>query len=130
MSSNRLAKFHELSVKLRQEYESVEQRVDALFCDVTSTTDALEKINSLLDQVKLIESQVQPIRESLNESGESLPAETRLVVDETIQMVSRILPKVGELTQAAVEAKEKLAPKIHAGVQALKMQSAYTKKHA
>lgn len=129
MSNSKIEQFHVLAQQLYDQYKVVEQTVDKI-CDKAETaaaSDTLELIQHLLVRVKQTETQLKPIRDSLLASGETLPADTKKIVEDTVQVVTTLIPRIGALEKDAVESREKLAPVIHEGVRAAKMITAYSK---
>ena len=57
---------------------------------------------------------------------ENLTPEANQMLEDTISIVSDLIPRIGQLEADAVRAREKLTPQIHDGVRALKMQNAYS----
>lgn len=129
MSNNRLQQYHVLVQQMLDQYRIVEQNVNRVSSELetTSATDALEPIKQLLDQVKQTESELKPIRDSLQADGATVPPETKALVDDTVKIVTTLIPRIGAMEQKAVESRERLAPVIREGVRAVKMKSAYAK---
>jgi len=129
MSNNRLQQYHVLVQQMLDQYRIVEQNVNRISSELetTSATDALEPIKQLLDQVKQTESELNPIRDSLQADGATVPPETKALVDDTVKIVTTLIPRIGAMEQKAVESRERLAPVIREGVRAVKMKSAYAK---
>lgn len=109
--------------------------VDRAITDITSqkehrsSNETLEKINQLLAGIKKTESQIQPVRDDLIAQKVSVPEPTQKVIDETVQIVTALIPRIGALEKDAVAARERLTPVIREGVRAAKMKSAYAKQH-
>jgi hypothetical protein len=129
MSKSNLEQFHVLALQLQNQYKVVERNVDQIYAnkDVAATTETLESIRALLLEVKQTEHQIQPLRDSLQAEGESMPEATQKIIDRTVQIVTTLIPRIGALEKEAIDSKEKLAPVIREGVRAVKMKSAYSK---
>lgn len=132
MSNSSLQEYEALAKELLHQYRSVDRAVDYVVASKgsTSANETLEVIKKLLDSVKKTESKVQPIRDSLIAEGATLPESTQKVIDETVKIVTTLIPRIGALEKDAVEARERLAPVIREGVRAAKMKSAYSKQHS
>lgn len=122
--------FRNLATQLHGQYKAVEKAIrevdDRKFS--TPDVDLLTRINSLLDPIKHTESELAPIRDQMQSNGMSTPDDMKAVIDETVSIVSSLLPKIGELENKAKEARQNLAPKIGESVRAMRMQSAYGRK--
>ena len=129
MSNRNLEQFHFLVQQLLNQYKIVEQTVDQIYSRQrgSSSAETLESINRLLVHVKQTESEIQPIRDSLQAENQTIPESTREVIDRTVQIVTTLIPRIGALEKELIESREKLAPVIREGVRAAKMQSAYSK---
>ena len=123
------SQFRQLTLKLRDQYRGVEAKLDEVRADkgVVTELKTLEHINGLLSGAKDTEAILQPLREQMKAAGQSTPDDIRPIIEETIQMVSSLLPRFGEMEKVALEQRENLAPQISAGVRAAQMQSAYTR---
>ena len=123
------SQFRQLTLQLRDQYRGVEEKLDQVYTDKGTVTElkALEHINGLLSGVKDTEAILQPLRAQMQAAGESTPDDLGPIIEETIRMVSSLLPRFGEMEKAALEQRENLAPQISAGVRAAQMQSAYTR---
>ena len=131
MTTQQLAqKFRDLTTQLHGQYQIVENAIREIDDGKFSTPDIdlLTRINSLLDPIKQTESDLAPIRDQMQSNGMSTPEDMSKVIDETVAVVSYLLPKIGELENKAKEARQNLAPKIGESVRAMRMQSAYGRK--
>lgn len=129
MSKNKLDQFHSLVQRMLDQYLIVQRAVDYIYAtkDSVSTTDTLESIRNLLMDVKQTETEIQPVRDSLQAENAQIPPATQELVDQTVQIVTTLIPRIGALEKDAVEAKENLAPAIRESVRAAQMKSAYAK---
>ncbi|QEG23358.1 hypothetical protein [Mariniblastus fucicola] len=129
MSNNNLEQFHNLVLQLLDQYKIVDQTVQQVRTkpETESPIDTLETIKQLLDHVKQTEARIQPIRDSLQAANATIPRPTQQLIDETVTIVTSLIPNIGALEKDAVESREKLAPIIREGVRAVKMKSAYAK---
>lgn len=129
MSQNDLEQFHSLVSQLKDQYLEVKQSVAKLQHPTPdeSQVERLGIIKEMLVKVKLTESELAPIRDKVESSGVKLPAETRAVVDELTDLVTRLIPVIGTLEKDAMKARQTLAPVIRQSVRAVKMKSAYSK---
>ena len=127
MSKNE--QFHKLVTKLLAAYKVVRHRVDTidLIDGIYEKADHLVELNNDLTNIKKLEIQISPIRDEMKSNGESLETETRKIVDETIEIVSALVPRLGLLEELARNERENLSPQIHQGVRAMQMQAAYTR---
>jgi hypothetical protein len=132
MSLNKLGQFQQLVQQLADQYDVVNQAVDTVYAqrESASKTEMLESITQLLTRVKQTEAEIQPLRESLQADNVTIPATTQAIINQTIQTVTTLIPRIGALEKEAVESREKLAPVIREGVRAAKMQSAYAKQRS
>lgn len=130
MKTNDIEQYRKLVFQLRDQYKVVLEKVDAIFArqEPTANTETLRVIQNLLVDVKHTESKLEPLRAQLQASGNTTPVDVREVVDQTVGMVSKLIPRMGQLEQAAVESRERMAPEIHASVRAVQMQSAYSRR--
>ena len=94
--------------------------------DYASKAKIMVETRSTLTAIKAIESQLFPMRDQFIAGGGTLSDSTNAKIDLAKHKVAELIPIVSMLEKTAVEDREKLAPEIHQGVQALKMQSAYT----
>ena len=129
MSNNKLEQFNILVQQLFVQYKVVERTIDQI-CSrrgTASETENLQMIKQLLSQVRQTEAEIQPLRDSLQANNATIPDSTQAIIDDTIQMVTTLIPKIGALEKEAVESREKLAPEIHEGVRAAKTKTAYAR---
>lgn len=91
----------------------------------SASTEELEHINQLLNEIKSTEANLKPLRNAMEAAGESPTPELKKSIDETIQLVMGLIPKIGELEKLAVESRDKLAPQIRASAKAVQMKNAY-----
>jgi seryl-tRNA synthetase len=122
--------FASLVIELHQHYQTVNDAMRKIESGslAAPSVELLSQVNSLLDPVKATEAKLRPIREQMETAGRSTPAELKPVIDQTVEIVSFLLPKIGELENSAKESRAKLAPKIGESVRAMRMQSAYGRK--
>ncbi len=75
MSNHNLEQFHKLAQELLKQYRIVEQTVNQVCAnrETASSGETLDSINQLLLEVKRIEVEIQPIRDSLKAQDVSLP---------------------------------------------------------
>ena len=129
MSTDKNDEFRDLTIQLRDQYRKVSSTVAAL-CSEESTaakTEDLQKINDLLMEVKTTEFRLKPIRELLQTAGESISPDLKPAIDETIQIVLGLIPRIADLEKAAIKSRNELSPQIRASVRAIQMQNAYTR---
>ncbi len=131
MAISKLKQYHDLAAMLLDQYRVVDRAVTMVVGqnDPGSSNESLETINQLLAGVKETESKIKPLRDELVAANATLPEATQKVIDETVQIVTSLIPRIGALEKEAVEARERLSPAIHEGVRAAKMKSAYAKQH-
>lgn len=122
--------FSDLATELHQQYEIIRARIEQINAEqmTTPSVELLSQINVLLAPVKETESRLAPIRERMIAEGYSTPAETKPIIEQTVEIVSYLLPKIGALEKSAQESRDSLAPKIGESVRAMRMQSAYGRK--
>ena len=129
MSQSNLDQFHRLVQQLFSQYTLAQQAVDHVYAnqETASNNETLDSIRQLLTHVKQTEAEIAPLRDSLQSQNIAVPAATQTVVDDTIKIVTTLIPRIGALEKSAVDARERLAPVIHEGVRAASMKSAYAK---
>ncbi|MEM7454254.1 MAG: hypothetical protein AAF456_07850 [Planctomycetota bacterium] len=127
MSRNKDDALVELTIRLRDQYVLAEKALNSLAARSHSEPEDLEEVTELLASVKQTEAELRPHREAYEASGRPLPSDLQPVVNETIGIVSRLIPRITELEKVAVQARENLKPQIHEGVRAARMQSAYSR---
>ena len=130
ISRNNLSEFRKLTHELRDQYRVVDESVTQIYQHKNSlaSTDDLERVNGQLNEVKTIEAKLQPIRKQMELEGQQVPNEMKSVIDETVQIVMGLIPRIADLEQSAIESRDKLAPLIHEGVRAIDMKNAYQKR--
>jgi hypothetical protein len=132
MSNNNLEQFQALARQLLSQYQVVEQAVEHVFenQESTSKNEMLDAIRSLLTEVKQTEAQLKPLRDILKNDSVSMPPATQATIDQTIQIVTTIIPRIGAIEKSAIDSRESLAPVIRESVRAVQMKSAYSKQRS
>lgn len=122
-------KIEQLAGQLLGSYQQVDDIVGMIEAAESNLDrkSLMEKLSVRLAEVKSVESEMTPLRESIQEQGQSLEPQTRAAIDQTVELVRQLLPRLGRLEQETVEQRSQLAPQIHQGVRAIQMQSAYTR---
>lgn len=122
--------FSDLATELHQHYQTVQAAIEQIDAKqiAAPSVELLSQINALLTPVKETESRLAPVRDQLIAAGESTPADVKPIIEQTVQIVSYLLPKIGELEKSAQQSRDNLAPKIGESVRAMRMQSAYSRK--
>jgi len=121
-------------------WDSIRQLTDALFNQYQTMLDRvmlirnsehsdlvepLAKIHSMFGEVKKIESELVTLRSQLRATGERFPDDVARKNSQTIELISRLIPLIGELESSARQARDRLAPQIHHSVKVLQMRHAY-----
>ena len=126
MSTGNLNRLARLVEQLHDQYASLDEFVEQITSQSSvATTDHIAQINGFLDQIKQTESELAPLREAHLATAQSFPQEIQAFVDRTVERVVTLIPRIATLEQAAVKAREQLAPVIHTSIRALDMQNAY-----
>ncbi len=108
--------------QLLQQYQSLDATIDTLG---QSESPSMDDVTSKIAEIKQIEQSLAPIREQYRSEFETLSDDLRRVTDQTIELVTGLMPKLAQLEKATVESANRLFPKIQESVRAVQMQSAY-----
>lgn len=120
-------KINSLVTNLLQHYRTVQDQLN-LAADLegnVSRAEILRELKGTLDRIKAIELQLFPLRDSFVAGGGTLSDQTHSLIQQSIDIVSRLIPQLGTMEQQSRQAKLDLAPEIHDGVRTMKMLSAY-----
>ena len=122
-------KIKELVGKLVARYQEIENSIDQLstLSDYVGKKDSMDKVRSVLVEVKEIEAELFPLRDQFLSSGQKFSSPTTQLFEQAANMLTSLLPKINDLEKAAIEERERLAPEIHDSVRGMQMQSAYAK---
>ncbi|MEM9411912.1 MAG: hypothetical protein AAGA30_12405 [Planctomycetota bacterium] len=121
------AEIDRLLSELLTQYDMVSKRLKSFEeqPSYTSKAEIMLETKETLNRIKSIENQLFPMRDKFTAQGGKLGDRTNAKIDTAKQKISELLPIINQLEKTAIDDREKLAPEIHQGVQALKMQSAY-----
>ncbi len=117
-----------LASGLLEQYREIESLVKLIEQSVNNVdrVKLFDNLNILLLDAKRIEGELAPLRTEFADHGVAIPTATRQQVNQTVAIVTRLIPRLGTLEERARKERLKLAPQIHDGVRALQMQSAYS----
>ena len=122
MSNSDDETFATLTVQLHQQYVELDGIVDKL------TQGPLESVDSIADQMKKIkrtEGALGPLRDRFIESKRSLSDHLQTVTDQTIVLVTQLMPKLAQLEKTTIDSAKRLFPQVQQNVRAVQMQNAY-----
>ena len=122
MSNSDDETFAILTVQLHQQYVELDGIVDKL------TQGPLESVDSTADQMKKmkrIEGALGPLRDRFIESKRSLSDHLQTVTDQTIVLVTQLMPKLAQLEKTTIDSAKRLFPQVQQNVRAVQMQNAY-----
>ncbi|QDV81912.1 hypothetical protein [Planctomycetes bacterium TBK1r] len=114
------------TIKLKQQYQSLSEIVDAI---EREPGRGVEAINEQMKQIKQTEDLLRPLRERYQEEHEHASGQIKALTDETIDVVKSLMPKLAGLEKASVDSLRRLFPKIQGSVRAVQMQNAYRGNH-
>ena len=122
MSNSDDETFATLTVQLHQQYVELDGIVDKL------TQGPIESVDSIADQMKKIKSTegaLGPLRDRFIESKRSLSDHLQTVTDQTIVLVTQLMPKLAQLEKTTIDSAKRLFPQVQQNVRAVQMQNAY-----
>jgi DNA repair exonuclease SbcCD ATPase subunit len=122
MSNNIAESLGSLMNQLLQQYQSLDATIDVM---VKTESTSMEGVTSRIAEIKRTEQSLAPLREQYRREFETLSDDLRRVTDQTIELVTGLMPKLAQLEKATVESANRLFPKIQESVRAVQMQSAY-----
>ena len=112
----------DLTSKLKQQYETLDQIIAGLESD---STMSIEAISEKMKEIKQTENMLQPLRASYRDHHDENEGQLKAITDETIEVVKNLMPKLASLEKASVDSLRRLFPKIQGSVRAVQMQNAY-----
>lgn len=122
MSNSDDETFATLTVQLHQQYVELDGIVDKL------AQGPIESVDSIADQMKKIkrtEGALGPLRDRFIESKRSLSDQLQTVTDQTIVLVTQLMPKLAQLEKTTIDSAKRLFPQVQQNVRAVQMQNAY-----
>jgi hypothetical protein len=124
-------RINELVSELLQKYRAVQAHLDRASEPIhfAAQAEQLAELKSTLDEAKFIEQQLFPLRDQFALAGGELSQQTQSLIEQSIAIVTRLLPQLGSLEKQAQIARQNLEPQIHDGVRLLKMQNAYARNY-
>ena len=125
--SKHQGKLQQLCCQLREEYQAVETLIGEVKTRRDGDLDvaSLTNIRNRLTTIKRIESEFGPIRDQVMARGEVVPEKLKNEVEQTIAIITRLIPGISEIEQVARDSHQRLGPRIHEAVRGLQMQNAY-----
>lgn len=120
-------KLRQLCSRLQDEYRAVESLIGEIKQNRDGDLDveSLKRIRDRLNTIKQIEAVFAPLRDDVMKNGGNPPPELRTIVQETIKIITRLIPDISAIEKAALESRNRLEPRIHDAVRGLQMQHAY-----
>lgn len=122
MATSEPRRLWELTVELLELYRELDQALDSL---IEKQSPNVDSILSQMERIKRVESELVPLRNGLEQAGFQAADEFNQSLDQTIEIIQVVMPKLARLEQLARSSAERLQPKVAMGVRARQMQNAY-----
>lgn len=123
MNSEDETSLRDHSIQLRDQYRELDEIVDGMLSNASDIHFGMELIRSRMQGITDTEAVLRPLRDQYESVSDS--SELQTVQVETVTMLEKLLPKIGELEKRAHERTKLLKPQIQSSVRAVEMQAAY-----
>ena len=123
MAANNDETFSTLTLQLHQQYVDLNHVIDSMG---NEAVESVEDIAIHMKRIKETEAELKPLRDAVVAAGQKLPANLQTATDETIKIVTGLMPKLAMLEKATVESAKRLFPQVQESVRAVQMQNAYS----
>lgn len=115
------------TVELRDQYLMLDHMLD---CFRTQDCLRVEPVAEHMQEIAKTEQALKPLRDSFHQHQLSVTApelsqHINEIVDETIELIKTIMPKLAQLEQQTHSLAKGLQPQVAVGVRARQMQNAY-----